>query len=552
MELAAHKKAFLVENQSRLNERLFLIDAMTQVAGRPKLTTPGPLPSLKDPVLYYHCFELQEGRTFQKPSMTFDRTIVDPVLKWIDTNVYEMVYAYDSVADLLEHYQNFLAMSDEMQATSDEECKKLFNRTNTELFQYYLSPAYNALRFNKYVVREGDVFELYSTKDQRSCLVYCSGKDVDKYIYQLSYLQDDLNQRILGEIDTFQLKKGDINNFQEEVTTTVGRYLLNRLLLVGPFKERFPYKNEQFTKVLSSLEDDIAKGMLDGSISVDAYKEYINNLFFIGHFTELCVPTYSRKSLSTSPEVKKVKQELIKKYKDQLHDPGTINEIENTLIKMDKAYLQGDSSMRFYEPLGDKPFNISRKKMYLTVGGVEEFTKGAGAYEFIENSLAEGMTAKAIPAMANETRKGSFNRGDQTKLGGALTKLVIRVLQDLVAVEEDCHTVQGLQVDTSRFPISRYYWSYVWDKDGWTLLTEQNAHQFNKGIQLIRSPMHCLTKNGLCKRCLGEMYAKLDKKHLALEAVDVTSTFTTDALKSMHGTKISMFEVTDLQEYIIH
>ena len=559
MELTSFKQDFLLHNRERLKERVFLIDAMTNVASRPTLYIMDRLPTQEQLEYTINLLQLKEGRKYIQPSKDEIRSYPEAVQTWmIDHPESELIDQYDNVIELINHYQNYLALSQEQKELSDRKCKELHNRSNTELFQYYMSSAYNRMRFNRYVIRVGDVIDLYNVSNHTRACVWCSYANAEEltYTFKLIYLvgKDGTRDRILGETDTFELKKGDIPNFLEDqpITTTVGRYLLNQLLLVEPFGATFPYQNDVFTKAISDIESKIAAGMMDGTISVSNYKKYVNNLFYIGHFTELCVPTYSRKSLSTHPEVREVKKRLLEEHKDELNDPKVISEIENTLIEMDKEYLKGDSSMRFYQPLGDKPFNISRKKMYLTVGGVEEFTKGAGTYEFIKNSLAEGMTAEAIPPMANETRKGSFNRGDQTKLGGALTKMVIRVLQDLIAVDTDCHTTQGIRVDTAKFPISRYIWSYIWDRDKWTLLTKENVSQFSKGIQIVRSPLYCKCKTGLCKMCLGEMYAKLDKKHLALEAVDVTSTFTTDALKSMHGTKISMFEVTNLQDYIIH
>ena len=559
MELTSFKLDFLLHNRERLKERIFLIDAMTKVASRPSLWVMDGLPTEIQPEYTINLLQLKEGRKYIQPSKDEIRGYPESVQTWmLDYPESELIDQYDNVIDLINHYQNYLALDQEQKELSDQRCKELHNRSNTELFQHYMSSAYNRMRFNRYVIQVGDVINLYDVQRQLYACVWCSYANVDELTYTFRLISllntDAVGKRILGETDTFELKKNDIPNFLDDkpITTTVGRYLLNQLLLVEPFGTTFPYQNDVFTKIIPDIESKIATGMIDGTISVDSYKKYVNNLFYIGHFTELCVPTYSHKSLSTHPEVKAVKKRLLEEHKDELSDPKVISDIENTLIQMDKEYLKDDSSMRFYQPLGDKPFNISRKKMYLTVGGVEEFTKGAGTYEFIKNSLSEGMTPEAIPPMANETRKGSFNRGDQTKLGGALTKMVIRVLQDLIAVDADCHTTQGIHVDTSKFPISRYIWSYVWDKDKWTLLTKENVSQFNKGIQIVRSPLYCKCKTGLCKMCLGEMYSKLDKKHLALEAVDVTSTFTTDALKSMHGTKISMFEVTDLQEYIIH
>ena len=549
MELPIYKKEFLIRYQQRLLERTFLIDIMTQVGGRPvfplytsEAITPGrrsvhiTLPTAPEDAVYIPLREQDVAN--------------NDVLKQIALKQIALVYPFDdNLFNMLFQYRNYLALSPEKKEEADAYSKELYNKTNQELFDYYTSSKYNQTHFHKCAMQDGDVFLVVAVDSDQSCLVYVSDIDNEKHSFTLHYLDNGI-QRAFGETDTFQLMPGEIVNCKEASTTTVGRFLLNYLLLVHPFQDKIPYQNTVFD--LGYIDTIVAKGMLDGSIPVSSYKQYVNDLYFIGHFTELCVPTYTRKSLTTDPNVRKVKQELMEKYKDKLNDPNVIMEIENTLIAMDKNYLKDDEVMRFYGPLGDKPFNISRKKMYLTVGGVEEFSKTTGNFVFIPNSLSEGMTAETMPAMANETRKGSFNRGDQTKLGGSLTKRITRVLQDLTVSEQDCHTTRGLTVDFSKYKIGRYLGSYIQDGAEWVLLTEKNMEKFVGKTCLVRSPMYCQAEHGLCYMCMGDIYAKKNAKHLALDAVDITSTFTTDALKSMHGTKISTYQIEDLNKFILN
>lgn len=549
MELPFHMREFLIKYQKRLLERTFLIDIMTQVGGRPVF----PL---------YQSEAITSDRRSVRISLktpSDDAVYIplneqdvadDATLKELYQQQTALVYPFgDDLFNLFFQYRNYLALTPEKKEASDAYSKEKYGKTNQELFDYYTSDRYNQIHFDKCRLKDGDVFLVSVVDSQESCLVYVSEFDQESYSFTLNYLSNGI-QRPFNEIDTFQLNPGEILNCKEEVTTTVGRFLLNYLLLVYPFGDKIDYQNTVFN--LGDIDTIVAKGMLDGSIKVEAYKQYIDDLYFIGHFTELCVPTYTRKSLTTDPNVKKVKQELMEKYKGRLNDPNVIMEIENTLIAMDKNYLKDDTVMRFYGPLGDKPFNISRKKMYLTVGGVEEFSKTTGNFVFIPNSLSEGMTAESMPAMANETRKGSFNRGDQTKLGGALTKRITRVLQDLTVSEHDCKTIRGLTVDFSKYKIGRYLGSYIQDGADWVLLTEKNMDQFNGRVCLVRSPMYCQAQHGLCYMCMGDIYAKKNAKHLALDAVDITSTFTTDALKSMHGTKISTYQIDDLNKFVLN
>ena len=105
----------------------------------------------------------------------------------------------------------------------------------------------------------------------------------------------------------------------------------------------------------------------------------------------------------TDPAIKKRKAELIKQYEGQLNDPVIIAKIEDELIAMDKAYMKGDNSLRFYEAQFDsKTFDIWRKKLYITVGG----NGAAGAPELAKaitgvagvsvNQIEDGLTELVV------------------------------------------------------------------------------------------------------------------------------------------------------------
>ena len=548
MQLPEHKRDYLLKYQQRLDQRGFLIDIMTKVGERPIfLLYPSEAITESRRTVKIDLLNPPEDKVFVQSAVDDNSSELD---KKLHAEQVDIILPEDNIFALMFHYRNFKALSEEKQEEANKILIDLYGKNNDAMFKHYTSPKYNAIRFNKYTLQDGDVFLASVVGTDQSVLVYAHDIDRENHTFLITYLDNGID-RVFGETDTFDITPAEVPNLKEDkAVTTVGRFLLNRLLLLNCFGDKIAYRNDILD--LGDIEKDIAKGLIEKRFDVGQYKAYVNNLYFIGHFTELCVPTYSRKSLTTDPNVEKVKAELMAKYQGRLNEPEVIQEIESTLIAMDKNYLKDDSAMRFYAPLGAKPFNISRKKMYLTVGGVETFSKHAGGFTFISNSLAEGLTPESMPAMANETRRGSFNRGDQTKLGGALTKKVIRIFQDLAISIPDCETTRGLEVDFSKFAIKRYIGSYVRkDNSPWTLLTEENKGEYNGQVCQVRSPMFCKAPHGLCAKCMGEVYANRDSNYLALEAVDITSRFTTDALKAMHGTKLAMMEIKDLNQFII-
>lgn len=344
--------------------------------------------------------------------------------------------------------------------------------------------------------------------------------------------------------DLIEITEGDIANYKgPKMETTIGRYLTNYVMSASIFGDTIDYVNENWH--VGKFEDKIADGLLDGSIIMDQYRKYIDQGYWLAHFSEICVPTITAKSFTTDPKIKERKKELMEQYKDQLNDPVIVDKIENELLEMDKAWIQGDDSQGFIEGVNaGKAYGVTRKKMFVTVGGVESFTDGAAEYNFIENSLAEGWDKKDFAVICNEIRKGSYARGMETAKGGAQTKFILRVFQDLKITEDDCGTKRGLRLEGNNMltaaTVSEFIGRTVIGKG---MITKENMMQFTNTPLKIRSAMYCETPDGLCFKCIGEKFKKLGLRALGVSAVDISSTFMLLSMKSMHGSKISTTKV---------
>ena len=356
----------------------------------------------------------------------------------------------------------------------------------------------------------------------------------------------------LSFYDTFDIKNGDIENYTEDksITTTIGRYLLNYVILARPLKDAIPYVNTEW--VADKIEKMLSNALIENKITPTQVNSAIDGGFMIGHFTELCVPSLTEKSMTTHPDVDKTKKELLELHKKALEegDPSVIADIESKLVALDKEWLEGDPANRFLIPLGGKMVKLNRRKMFLTVGGIEDFNKGVGSYNFVANSLSDGWDTKDFSVIANESRKGSFNRGHETMRGGALTKQLSRIFQDLEFLEEDCGTNVTYTADFNKLNIMNFIGRYIVENGSLIKLTKENYVNFDKKVVKLRTPMGCRSKNGLCYTCCGDVYKKLQAKAISMYITALTSTFTTLSLKSMHGTTIELMDINP-EEYVI-
>lgn len=380
-----------------------------------------------------------------------------------------------------------------------------------------------------------------------------------EYIFGVDYKDEDEPKYIVlskygtpaFEIyDELVLHAGDIENFNDTtpITTTYGRYIANYFSLANPFGSIIPYINKEVT--IPAIESIIADKIRTKELTTEQGGKYLDNTFFIGSFGEMAIPGLTRKSLTTSPEVKKRKKELLVKYKDQLDDPVILAQIEDELIKLDKEWLKGDPSMGFYGDTGKK-FNIHRKKQYVIGGLIEDFSKEKGKYEFITNSLSDGWDIDSFVTICNEIRKGSYGRGIETAKGGALSKSVLRLMQNLKITGDDCKTTEYLDFILTEELAPKFYGRYIIENGRLVLLDKNNYKQYiNKHVKM-RSLMYCKQKDGYCHICAGEYFKNLGQDVIGVLALELTSVFTKMSLKGMHGIKLKTAEISSLNKYII-
>ena len=388
----------------------------------------------------------------------------------------------------------------------------------------------------------GTIFKI-GTKTQM--YAYLSVHTTEKI--EISNLSSVTNGPPMRPIDKITIQRGDIENLsQSSVTTTVGRFLLNYLLFVRPFGKTFEYHNDFWN--LKGSEKEMVQLLKSGEILPEQIYDYVEAVYYIGHYTLISVPSFTKKSLVTDPKIPELKRKLIEKYKDKLDDPVVIAKIEDTLIEADKKYLEGDPSTRFYTPLGNKMYDIQRKKMHLTVGGIEAFSDDANKTTFIQNSLSEGWDMENFDQTVNEIRKGSYARGVDTAKGGDLTKYIIRIFQDVVFDNVDCKSNIGTDIVIQQSDAEDYIGRKLIGSD--TYLTSNNIKNYIGKKIKIRSPFGCKSKNGICTTCIGKSLAAMDHKSVLGMMILVTSTFMNLSMANMHGTKLSTTRIKSIDDLI--
>ena len=375
----------------------------------------------------------------------------------------------------------------------------------------------------------------------------CGITSIDPIEYEV--LSTTKDKALLGIYDKFTLQPGDIANNDKKIETTVGRFILNYTLLAQPFGDIFPYINSQ-TKV-SKIEDMIVQAGLSNKITVSQVKEgYLTNLYYIGHFTELWVPSYSDAAIIPNPIVIKRRDELIEKYKDQMDDPIIMTKIEDELIALLKEQLKDDPSYGFYG-VKSKSLDTCIKRMMIAGGVVQYEENGEVKYTFVKNSLDDEWDKNMMHIYCNEVRKGIHGRSVKTAEGGTIVKQILRQFQDTVVLSGDCGTKKTYDVVLTEENKEALMHANIVTPNGIVSLKDDIVDKYlGKKIRL-RSPLYCKAKNGFCEVCMGDLMKIRDTKYVATIVSRVGSAFLSNSMKLVHGTKYSVLNVSDLNEFVV-
>lgn len=327
------------------------------------------------------------------------------------------------------------------------------------------------------------------------------------------------------------------------IKTTMGRIILNEIIpnAVG-------FANETFgKKVIAKSIDDLYR-RTGNRITV----EYLDDLKALGYkwamisgssvaIAEMIIPPEKQKMLDEATEkVNKIRE---------LYEDGVITDGEryNQIIDVwskttgDVAALQWDllsHDRDGFNPvymMADSGARGSReqiKQLSGMRGLMQKPTKQLGGQEVIENPIKscfrEGLNEMEYFISAHGARKGLADTALKTADAGYLTRRLVDVAQDLVIVEEDCHTKEGIDIsaykdgdDTiisleerllGRAPVEDIVHPVTGEvivKAG-DLVTERDLPKISAtGLEHVkmRSVLTCEARNGVCAKCYGRMLA---------------------------------------------
>lgn len=352
--------------------------------------------------------------------------------------------------------------------------------------------------------------------------------------------------------DRIVLKPGDLDNVKQEVDTIYGNALVNAIIFIYPFGDKVEFMTGRLSG--GRLDKYISERLTDTpeegaerdpkKLYVDEYVKYAQAVSSLAGLAFLGVPAASPKLLTVDPKILIRRDELFEENKDNLHDPAVVARIEAELVAMDKESFKGDLAEGFL--IKGSNYDVSRKRAKIMYGVETGFGDSAKGVKPVRTSLSEKWDIRQMPAMVNSLRAASYNRGNQTALGGESVKFFYRVFQNTRILEDDCGVRNGMLWDITDSNYKTFIGLYPAFKEG---IRQTDATTENLSIPLteeylkarigkkllIRTPMLCKTKApSFCARCVGAQIASSPTGvHITMS--DVGSIFMLCFMKAMHG-----------------
>lgn len=377
----------------------------------------------------------------------------------------------------------------------------------------------------------------------------------NKFEVNVSNSWEELEDTKVGEpifkiLDKLVVTKDMIKNIKSDTESTIGRFLSNKILLEYPFGDKLPYINKKFS--VSSIESTLANMMRNGDVTVSEYLLFVDGTRFISGMSRITNVSATYKSMLPPPGVDKYKKELAtaleKKYgKNWVKTRTAIVEYEKALKEYDAKWLEDDPSNG--KLMSGKIKDNARAKMFLTFGAEMGFDKTGSTVNFVNNSLLDEYPEdnEKLATMFNTSRAASFDRGKDTQKGGAAAKDILRATSNILIVDGDCKTKNGVEILVTPENANSFKGRNI--IVGSTVKPiEDNVNYIGKKL-ILRSPMECALNekgNTYCSVCVGNIM-KDYKKGIAILSTEITGALLNASMKSMHNAvvKTMKFTITD-------
>lgn len=340
-------------------------------------------------------------------------------------------------------------------------------------------------------------------------------------------------------------------------TTTVGRWWWNKCFIEHDLFDIFGYINKPVTKKLNKdINNKISYAVMEDKVTVDVLKRFLNRQQKFQPYSNIICSGFTEKMISSIGVINKKKQELVKKYKDELKNPDTkvlaASKMEKELLDFAKDYLKDDPSMDMFNSGAKVSFDNNFKNMFVMKGAIKspEATEG---FDIVFSNYLDGISKDEYGVMAKSLSEGPYSRALATPKGGYQEKLLLRAFQHLMLAAKgtDCHTKHTIELFLDKDMAEQMMYSYIVDGDNLVELTSETLPKYlNKTVKFRFSSLCEWHEEGkICNACAGNLFYRLNFINVGTAMPQVASTMKNSRLKQFHNSTIRLHEMDVIKAF---
>jgi len=475
-----------------------------------------------------------------------DQMKADPAQLYRMESGIELVYPEKTRTDQLKIWSNWLQMNNNQKDDSEKKSRELFGMTNKDHHYKLMKEKWNE------VMTFREQFIQLVNKDGEMC-----ADDFLRFAKVVTIDHPDGSFETKENENNFKtpilIKAGEIPNVTKDVQTTIGRVLVNRMLKVEPFGSFYEF--EDGPVFMSKFLDRATKDMVTGLVEEKQIIKLIDNIIWLGRFTDMVIPSMSRNILTTPKKTFELREQLRSKYKKEIEegDLSYVDKVEKPLVDSIKEELKDDPSLQLYTFGGSKP-SIGNNLKQMILASSPIFDPSTGKYVIPNECLEEGFNPSSYAALANMNINGTYARAVGTRDGGAIVKSTYLSMNHLNCAEagSDCGTKYYKRVTIDKFNSNLYEWSYAVIEGNFVLLTPEVIKMYIGKTLNIRSVLFCGYKERfkLCNKCVGELPYRLNLLSIGNLCARIGDSYLQSSLKQFHQSTKTLTTI-DVTKYLM-
>ena len=379
-------------------------------------------------------------------------------------------------------------------------------------------------------------------------------RDISKSFIEQNFSRfyDEKTQKVIEPLyplnGKITLNPGELENVHTKIETTLGRLLVNKFLFSDGLMHIVPYVNETITKgVIKKFETLISNALIDGKIDSKVITKYYNRIQWLGlSVHSIICGSLSEKMVYPLPEILKLKEELFKKYEEDLKGPNGLimaSKIEAILMDEAKKILKDDPGMDLYNYGAKTTFKGTYKDMMLVKGPV--YNNVTKRFDIIKSCLAQGIAKDEIDSFGSQVISGAYPKAVDTRVAGYYTKKFFSCYQNVVLDEPgtDCGSQKFRDVVLTEDNYSKIKYRFINDNGKIICLTPAIAPKYYGKTIHLRSPLYCAGEK-ICNKCAGDLPYRLKLPNVGLTISDIGSNLLNVGMKNFHDSTVSLYKIT--------